>query len=563
MSFFDNLASGATWSAGVAFKRSKALPLDKYSVFETKELATAYAEKTGDFAQTPVSYPGQVIAVQENGKMVAYVLSGDTDKLSLNQIGVIPSGDGKTIAVSDEGVISLLATGSEAGSYLALQEDGTLKWVKSKEEDLQTAVEKAQATADDAKASIDNFLNSTEIEGTIDTLKEIQVALDALGPATELTTELAKKADKTYVEEELAKKQDVIAENTYDTYGAAAAAQTAATNAAIADADAKFAAIQDHATVDSFADVMAEIAKKQDAGSYATTTTVEKAQSTADEAKAAAATNASNITNINNTLSGEEGLTSKVANLTTRVATAEGTLTSHSTSIGENKTAAANAQDRADAAYTLAEKKATMAEVEAKDYATNSDLTSRFAQLDADITGALEPIVADLDNTYSKEETDALIAPLATTETLNAVKATAEQGVSDAAAAQATADAAKKRIDGFLDGVAEPESAIDTLVEIQQYMTNDTAAFTTLSEKVSKIEDGTTAVGNASALEGKKAADFDAAGAAAQALADAKAYADEGVRSVVSATEAITVSTSSGVVTLNFAEELILNGGNA
>ncbi len=55
-----------------------------------------------------------------------------------------------------------------------------------------------------------------------------------------------------------------------------------------------------------------------------------------------------------------------------------------------------------------------------------------------------------------------------------------------------TADAAKARIDAFIDGTAEAESAIDTLVEIQQYITSDVEAFTALSTKVTNIENGTT-----------------------------------------------------------------------
>lgn len=102
------------------------------------------------------------------------------------------------------------------------------------------------------------------------------------------------------------------------------------------------------------------------------------------------------------------------------------------------------AKDRADEAYTLANGKTTMAEVEAKDYATNT--------------------------------------------ALNGVKATAEQGVADAAAAKGVADAAKARIDAFIDGTAEADSAIDTLVEIQQYMTTDTEAFTALSGRVTTLE---------------------------------------------------------------------------
>ena len=147
--FFDALDAAATWSAGVAFKRSKGLPLDKYSVFESKDLAIEYAEKRGAYAETPVSYPGQVIAVQEGTKMVAYVLNENTDstKLELQQIGIIPTGDGKTINVTEDGVISLLAadaqvdeknedgeaTGNKvinAGAQLVLQSDGTIKWVQ-------------------------------------------------------------------------------------------------------------------------------------------------------------------------------------------------------------------------------------------------------------------------------------------------------------------------------------------------------------------------------------------------------------------------------------------------
>lgn len=89
------------------------------------------------------------------------------------------------------------------------------------------------------------------------------------------------------------------------------------------------------------------------------------------------------------------------------------------------------------------------------------------------------------------------VSPLATKEELNGVKATAEQGVADAAAAKSVADAAKARIDGFLDGTAEAESAIDTLIEIQNYMNSDTEAFVALSGRV------TTAEGDINTLEGK------------------------------------------------------------
>ena len=68
--FFKDLSEKANWSAGVAFKRSNPLPLDKYSVFETIALAEEYASTSA------VAYPGQVVAAydSENNVMQVYVL---------------------------------------------------------------------------------------------------------------------------------------------------------------------------------------------------------------------------------------------------------------------------------------------------------------------------------------------------------------------------------------------------------------------------------------------------------------------------------------------------------
>ena len=87
-----------------------------------------------------------------------------------------------------------------------------------------------------------------------------------------------------------------------------------------------------------------------------------------------------------------------------------------------------------------------------------------------------------------------------------------------------------ERLDAFLSDDVQVDDVVDTLVEIRKYMTDDTAAFTQLSEKVSDIEDGTTKVPeavNADTVDGKHASDFDAAGAAATAESNAKAYTGE------------------------------------
>jgi hypothetical protein len=257
--FFTALTKGAKWDVGVSINRTNPLPLDQYSVFESEDKLDAYI--AGAFA-----YPGQIVAVIGENETTIYYLDQNKAK---QLVGIVPTGDGKTISVTKDGRISLLVANGEAGegAQLTLQKDGTLKWVKpdtttvsglqtavgelqtkvgeletdlaeeveratGAEEALDVAVKAAQKTADEAKTAITNFLTSEEIDNTVNTLKEIQAEIDKMTDATELTTAIAGKADKTYVDDELAKKQNVIAENTYDAYGSAATAKSEAIAAA-------------------------------------------------------------------------------------------------------------------------------------------------------------------------------------------------------------------------------------------------------------------------------------------------------------------------------------------
>ena len=79
--------------------------------------------------------------------------------------------------------------------------------------------------AEEAKSLVDDFLTGTDTDGVVNKLKEIQAELEKLGDVVDLEAALALKADLSYVNEELAKKQNVIAENTYDAYGSAATAE--------------------------------------------------------------------------------------------------------------------------------------------------------------------------------------------------------------------------------------------------------------------------------------------------------------------------------------------------
>lgn len=412
------------------------------------------------------------------------------------------------------------------------------------------------------------------------------------------------------------------------------------------------------------------------------------AKDAADAAQADADTNALNIQEIEKELNGYtvgegesaqtvDGLITKVANNTARIATAEGTIGEHTTAIGNNATAAQNAQNKADQAYTLAESKAddaaTTAALNLK--ADKTELTTAINGVNEEIGKTNAEVAkkaattyvdeelakkADKETTYTKTEVDETVAGINAevakkavkteveealnlkantedvytipqidgqlsalrsdvTEDLGNLDKKAQQGIDDAAEAKGVADAAKARIDAFIDGTAEAESAIDTLVEIQQYMTADTEAFTALSGRVTKIEDGTTVVpkaADAGLLNGKADTAFataeqgtkadnaaaaiatygdivthnvnefataaqgtkadDAAAAIATygdivthdadefATAAQGAKADTAIQSVTSLHDAIVVTPGeNGAITINFASEIILNGGGA
>lgn len=137
------------------------------------------------------------------------------------------------------------------------------------------------------------------IENTYATDNELSTAVEAINTA------IALKADKTYVDEQLALKVNVSDFNTFKTENttaiatakdeaiAAAKTETETQVGALRDGAVKtnadaIAAIKDHASIDSFADVMAEIAKKQDTGDYATKTEAQGYANAKDEAIAEA-----------------------------------------------------------------------------------------------------------------------------------------------------------------------------------------------------------------------------------------------------------------------------------
>ena len=133
--FFTALTNGAKWDVGVSINRTNPLPLDVNSVFASKEALDTYV--AGAFA-----YPGQVVAVVEASATTIYYI--DQDK-ALHEVGKKPVGDNKTVAVAEDGTISLAnLAGAETGSQPVLQADGSISWIKpdtTTVEGLTTAVE--------------------------------------------------------------------------------------------------------------------------------------------------------------------------------------------------------------------------------------------------------------------------------------------------------------------------------------------------------------------------------------------------------------------------------------
>ena len=111
---------------GNSYQRKSAVPLDYFSLFNTKAEAVAYA------ASNPVSYVGQVISYiddTDNGKVKVCVIADTAG--TLREVGTKPVGDGKSITVNEEGIVSIL--GADSANSLTLprmkEDKSGIEWV--------------------------------------------------------------------------------------------------------------------------------------------------------------------------------------------------------------------------------------------------------------------------------------------------------------------------------------------------------------------------------------------------------------------------------------------------
>lgn len=154
-------------------------------------------------------------------------------------------------------------------------------------------------------ASVATSEGLEQLNNRVSTIENTYASDNDLSAAVEvINAAIALKADKTYVDEQLGLKVNVSDFNTFKTDNttaiatakteaiAAAKTETESQVKALADSAVKdnsdlIAAIKNDDNIDSFADVVAELAKKQDSGDYATK---EEAQGYADAKDEAIAT---------------------------------------------------------------------------------------------------------------------------------------------------------------------------------------------------------------------------------------------------------------------------------
>lgn len=176
------------------------------------------------------------------------------------------------------------------------------------------------------------------------------------------------------------------------------------------------------------------------------------------------------------------------------------------------KTAADNAQAAAEAAQATADGKTTMTEVEAKDYATKTEAQgyanakdaaiAEAKQTGADAQAAVDALsekvgtVAEGKTVVKMIEEAQAAATYDDTTLKGRVKAIEDDYLkaADKTALQNAIDTEKGRMDAFLDAADVGDAAIDTLKELQDYITTHGEAAATLTTKVGTLE---TTVGKA------------------------------------------------------------------
>ena len=149
---YGEIAAKALLTLDKSFARANGQPLDASEVYYSKAAAEEYAA-------TAQAYIGQKIVVIEDGVVTHYSVEDTAG--TLKELGSKPVADGTTIAIGEDGKITLAnITDKEAtGTYNAVLVDGELTWVKPSE----TTVEGLDALIQALTGRVDKLENAVGV----------------------------------------------------------------------------------------------------------------------------------------------------------------------------------------------------------------------------------------------------------------------------------------------------------------------------------------------------------------------------------------------------------------
>lgn len=220
-------------SFGKAFSRMAAQPLDMYEVWYNYDALVKYAANID--SATATAYVGQKVTyIDANNKVTHYSIEANG---SLKELGTTFIVDDISIVANENNVISLKGINSltfekevegkkEEIKFQPLMTKNGLIWTESNNTDIEVltnridslettvgkaandenaatgifkTIEEIEIEIQNTKKSIDDFLIGTGAAEVIDTLVDIQGALDNLVDPIELAKAISDKADKDYV----------------------------------------------------------------------------------------------------------------------------------------------------------------------------------------------------------------------------------------------------------------------------------------------------------------------------------------------------------------------------
>lgn len=558
-------------------QRGNPIPLDNTSVWYSETEMKTYAK------EGLTAYVGQILSLvnEDTKEVTAYIITNEAG--DLQEVGSATAGDGLTIVLDETtgklslaGIVKDGEDKTEAGALPTYQADGSIAWIKPSTdtvEGLQTEV-----------ASLGGRL--TIAEGDIDA---IEAKINSMGSilnlaATVSQDEFVTNTDGAYDASKFDVGDVILISDNGKEY--VCVEKTAGTKSwellgdadGITALDGRVKTLETNdATQDSDIDALQAAVGKAQEGETAATGLYAYADSKASAAQTAAEATAKTYTDgkVKEVADAEAENAKNIAtnagnieSLTNRVVAAEGTISSHTTSIGEINTAldskanSANVYTKTEADELLAKKAdkdsfdslKTTVESNTSSIATlNKNATVLQGEIDAVSStanankaaiGTTEDEASATGTLYARIKKNA--ADVATAQTK------AEEGVSAASAAQSTADAAtetananKSAIAGLTTRVGNVETkavANETAIaevktnyqtkadaatehsKINEAIAQNTADISSVSGRVTTTEDDIKTINTA--LD-KKAEKADVETQIATTLTSAKSYTDD------------------------------------